>query len=208
MHLLLINLAILISGRGSNMESILKSIHSGYIKNVIPRVIISNNRYAQGIDIARSFNIPVEVINQKNLKGWDFDRHIYEILSKYGVTSANSLICLAGFMRILSGEFIKKFPLRIMNIHPSLLPSFPGLHAHRQALDYGVKISGCTVHFVDENIDTGPIILQKHVYLDDDDSEETLSSKILESEHEIYIEAIKLYSEGRLFVKGRKVQIR
>ncbi len=190
------------------METILKSIHSGYIKNVIPRVIISNNIYAQGIDIARSFNIPIEVINQKNLKGWEYDRYIYEILSKYDVISANSLICLAGFMKILSREFIKKFPLRIMNIHPSLLPSFPGLHAHRQALDYGVKISGCTVHFVDENIDTGPIILQKHVYLEDDDSEETLSNKILEREHESYVEAIKLFSEGRLFVIGRKVQIR
>ncbi|MBI3639859.1 MAG: phosphoribosylglycinamide formyltransferase [Thaumarchaeota archaeon] len=204
----MINLGILISGRGSNMEAILKSIKKGKIP-IKPAVVISNKPDAKGIKIAQKLGIKTEVIESTGFTGanWDYDTKIVSVLEKYGVTPRNGLVCLAGFMRILSPEFIRHFKGKIMNIHPAILPSFPGLHSQKQAVDYGVKYSGCTVHFVDEGVDTGPIILQSIVKVKDDDTEKSLSKKILAKEHKIYPKAVKLFAEGRIKVKGRKIVI-
>jgi phosphoribosylglycinamide formyltransferase 1 len=142
------------------------------------------------------------------LKGWDYDQRIVSILRDYGVTPSLGLICLAGFLRIMSPEFVRAYKMRIMNIHPSLLPAFPGLHAQKQAIEYGVKVTGCTVHFVDEGLDSGPIIAQKVVPVFDSDTEETLSSRILKQEHKLYIKSINLFAEGKISLKGRSVLIR
>ena len=204
----LINLAILISGRGSNMEAILSAVKKGKIP-VKPAVVISNKPDAKGIKIAQKLGVKTEVIESSEVKGvsWDYDTKIVAVLEKYGVTPKNGLVCLAGFMRILSPEFIIHFKGKIMNIHPAILPSFPGLHSQKQAVDYGVKYSGCTVHFVDEGVDTGPIILQAIVKVKDDDTEKSLSERILAKEHKIYPKAVKLFAEKRIRVKGRKATI-
>ncbi len=204
----MINLAILISGRGSNMEAILKSVK----KNKIPAnpvVVISNNPDAKGIKIAQKLGVKTQVIESKGAKGgsWDYDKKIVSALEKYGVTPKNGLVCLAGFMRIISPEFIRHFKGRIMNIHPAMLPSFPGLHSQRQAVEYGVKYSGCTVHFVDEGVDTGPIILQAVVKVNDNDTDKTLSKRILRKEHQIYPKAVRLFCEGKIKIKGRKTVV-
>ena len=190
------------------MESILNAITYGEIKNVRTKLIISNREDAQGLKIAQRLGIDCEVIPPKGLKGWEYDKIIASVLSNYQITSKCGLICLAGYMRILSSDFVKIFANRIMNIHPSLLPSFPGLKPQKQALDYGVKVSGCTVHFVEEGIDTGPVILQRHVYIDEYDDEESLTRKILAEEHKVYPQAIKLFEEGKLMIQGRKIKIR
>ncbi|TBR20907.1 MAG: phosphoribosylglycinamide formyltransferase, partial [Candidatus Nitrosotenuis sp.] len=168
----MLHLGILISGRGSNMESILKAIKKQKIP-INPAVVISNNPDAVGLKIAQGMGIKTAVVESKGFTGnrWDYDKKIIQILSKHGVTEKNGLVCLAGFMRIISPEFIRKYKNRMINIHPAILPSFPGLHAQRQALEYGSKYSGCTVHFVDEGVDTGPIILQAVVKVKDDDTE-------------------------------------
>ncbi len=204
----MINLAILVSGRGSNMEAILKSIKEGNIK-ADPKVVISNKRDARALSIARDYGVATEVVDDEGKKGvsWEFDRKILAILNKYDVTPDNGLICLAGYMKILSPEFVRLFRNRIMNIHPALLPSFTGLNAQKQALEYGVKVTGCTVHFVDEGVDTGPIIIQRVVEVRDDDTLESLSARILEQEHIAYPQAVKLFSEGRLRIVGRRVFI-
>jgi phosphoribosylglycinamide formyltransferase-1 len=203
-----LNLAILISGRGSNMESILSAVLANKITNVKPCVVISNNPDASGLKVAsEKFEIPVEVAKGNGAQGWPYDQRIFALLHQYGVTAEAGLVCLAGFMRVISPEFIRHYKMRIMNIHPALLPSFPGLHAQRQALKYGVKISGCTVHFVDEGIDSGPIILQRVVTVRDSDTEESLSSRILEQEHILYPESVKLFAEGKITVVGRRVFI-
>jgi phosphoribosylglycinamide formyltransferase 1 len=205
----MINLAILISGRGSNMAAILSSIQRRIIKNVRPSVVISNKSNAPGLRIAsEKFNIPAKEIVRNGLKGWDYDQRIVSILRDYGVTPSLGLICLAGFLRIMSPEFVRAYKMRIMNIHPSLLPAFPGLHAQKQAIEYGVKVTGCTVHFVDEGLDSGPIIAQKVVPVFDSDTEETLSSRILKQEHKLYIKSINLFAEGKISLKGRSVLIR
>jgi phosphoribosylglycinamide formyltransferase 1 len=204
----LTNLAILISGRGSNMEAILGAIASEKIKNVVPRVVISNKFTAAGLRSAsEEFGIPTKVIPDAGLEGWNYDRHVEDVLSQYSVTSEDCLICLAGFMRIISPEFVRKYKMRIFNIHPSLLPSFPGLHAQRQAIEYGVKVSGCTVHFVEEGLDSGPILLQRAVSVLDSDTEESLSARILEQEHILYPEAIRLFCEGKIRFNGRKLLV-
>jgi phosphoribosylglycinamide formyltransferase-1 len=204
----LVNLGILISGRGSNMKAILSAVKAGKIKNVKPSVVISNNPNAHGLRVASErFKIPIKVVLSNATKGWDYDQRIVSALSEHGVTPESGLICLAGFMRIISPEFVRLYKRRIMNIHPSLLPSFAGLHAQKQAIEYGVKVAGCTVHFVDEGVDSGPIILQKAVDVFDWDSEETLSSRILKQEHKLYPRTVKLFVEGKLEVKGRKVFI-
>ncbi len=204
----MINLAILISGRGSNMEAILKSVKKNKIP-VNPAVVISNKPDAKGIKIAQRLGVKTKVIESRGAKGgsWDYDKKIVAVLEKYGVTPKNGLVCLAGFMRIMSPEFIRRFKGRIMNIHPAILPSFPGLHSQKQAVEYGVKYSGCTVHFVDEVVDTGPIILQAVVKVKDNDTEESLSKRILAQEHKIYPKAIKLFAEGKIKTVGRKVVI-
>lgn len=204
----MINLAIIISGRGSNMKAILSSILSGNIKNVNPAVVISNRKDAIGLEVAKNnFNIPTEIVLSNGKKGWDYDKEIVSKLRSYNVLPSNGLICLAGYMKIISTEFVNEYKFRIMNIHPALLPSFRGLHAQKQALDYGVKVSGCTVHFVNDEVDTGPIILQQAVNVYTTDTEEDISNRILELEHKLYPQAVKLFAENKLKVEGRKVII-
>ena len=190
------------------MEAILASIKAGKIRNVKPCIVISNKPNAEGLKIASDkYNVPTKVITSDGLKGWDYDRKVVATLEEHKVTSQSGLVCLAGFMRIISAEFVRQYKLRILNIHPALLPSFPGLHAQRQALDYGVRITGCTVHFVDDGVDSGPVILQKPVSVMEGDDEETLSARILEQEHQLYPEAVRLFAEGRIRLHGRRVSI-
>ena len=205
---MLLKLAILISGRGSNMKAILDAIKKQNIP-IKPMVVISNKPTAIGLKIARKIGVQTEIIESKGFQGnrWEYDKKIMRILNKYRITPKNSLICLAGFMRILSPEFIKKFKNRILNIHPSILPAFPGLDAQRQAIESGVSHSGCTVHFVDEGVDTGPILVQETVKIKNDDTEETLSKRILAKEHKAYPEAVRLIAEKKISVVGRKVKI-
>jgi phosphoribosylglycinamide formyltransferase-1 len=204
----LINLAMLISGRGTNMDAILAAIRSGRIKDAKPCIVISNKPGAAGLKIAsEKYGIPTKVVPSDGLKGWQYDQIVVTTLHEFGVTPESGLVCLSGFMRILSPEFVRQYKMRIMNIHPALLPSFPGLHAQKQALDYGVKVSGCTVHFVDEGMDSGPVILQKPVPVIEGDNEESLSARILEQEHKLYPEAVSHFCEGRIKIDGRRVSI-
>jgi len=190
------------------MESILKSIKKKKIP-INPAVVISNKSDAKGLVIAKKLGINIEVIESKNFKGnrTEYDKKIMNILTKYGVTPKNGLVCLAGFMRIISPEFVKKYKNRIINIHPALLPSFPGLNSQKQALDYGAKYSGCTVHFVDSDIDTGPVIIQAVVEIKEKDTEKSLSKKILKEEHRIYPEAVNLFAKKKIKVIRRKTHI-
>lgn len=190
------------------MKAILKSVKKNRLP-VNPAVVISNKANAKGLQVAQKFGVKTEVVESAGIKGpsWDYDKKIVSALQKYNVTPENGLVCLAGFMRIMSPEFIRHFKGRVMNIHPAILPSFPGLHSQKQAIEYGVKYSGCTVHFADEGVDTGPIILQAIVKVKDDDTEETLAKKILAKEHKIYPEAVRLFAEGRIRVVGRKAII-
>lgn len=204
----MLNMAILISGRGSNMHAILSSHAQSELRNIQPCVVISNNKDALGLKIAKEqFGIATEVILSNGKKGWEYDKEIASVLKNYCVYPSNGIICLAGYMRILSPQFVREYKLRILNVHPSLLPSFKGLHAQKQAFDYGVKISGCTVHFIDDNVDTGPIIIQGSVPIYDSDTEEDLSNRILQLEHKLYPIAIKLFSDGKLRLDGRKVHL-
>jgi phosphoribosylglycinamide formyltransferase-1 len=190
------------------MESILKSIKRKKIP-INPAIIISNKLDAKGLKIAQKMGIKTEVIESKNFKGsrLEYDKKIISILEKYGVTPKNGLVCLAGFMRIISPEFVKKYKNRIINIHPALLPAFPGLDAQKQAIDNGVKYSGCTVHFVDSGVDTGPIILQLVLKIRNNDTEKTLSKRILAKEHQAFPEAVRLFAENKIKVVGRKTII-
>jgi phosphoribosylglycinamide formyltransferase-1 len=190
------------------MEAILKSIKRKKIP-INPAVIISNKSDAKGLKIAQKLGIKTEVIKSKDFKGsrLDYDKKIISTLEKYGVTPKNGLVCLAGFMRIISPEFVKKYKNRIINIHPALLPAFPGLDAQKQAIEYGSKYSGCTVHFVDSGVDTGPIILQSIVKIRKGDTEKTLSKRILAKEHQAYSEAIRLFAEKKIKISGRKTII-
>lgn len=190
------------------MESILKTIKRKKIP-INPVIVISNKSDAKGLKIAQKLGIKTEIIESKDFKGsrTEYDKKIISVLEKYGVTPKNGLVCLAGFMRIISPEFVKKYRNRIINIHPALLPSFPGLDAQKQALEYGAKYSGCTVHFVDSGVDTGPIILQSIVKIKKEDTEETLSKRILAKEHKAYPEAIRLFAEKKIKISGRKTVI-
>lgn len=200
----MINIAVFISGRGSNFLALLKNIEKGVLKNCQIAVVFSNNPNAKGLEYAAEAGIKTIVIPSKNRSDRvEYDKEIINALSEYNI----DLICLAGYMRIVTEELVEAYKNKIINIHPALLPSFPGLHAQKQALDYGVKVSGCTVHFVDGGMDTGPIILQKTVPVYDNDTEDTLSARILEQEHTAYSEALSLYAAGRLKVSGRKVEI-
>ena len=204
----MLNLGILISGRGSNMESILKAIKKKRIP-INPAVVISNKPDAKGLKIAQKLGVSIEVVESKGFKGSRaaYDKKIIEVLTKYGVTPRNGLVCLAGFMRIISPEFVKKYKNRIINIHPALLPSFPGLDAQKQALEYGAKFSGCTVHFVDAGMDTGPVIIQSVVKVKENDTEKSLSKRILKEEHRIYPEAVNLFARKKIKVSGRRTII-
>jgi len=196
-------LGILISGRGSNFEAISNNIARRKLDAEIG-VVISNRASAPGLDIARDRGIPLRVIPSQGMDREAYDKLLIQELQTHEV----ELVCLAGFMRLLSASFVRAFPQRVVNIHPSLLPAFPGLDAQRQALDHGVKITGCTVHFVDEFLDSGPIIIQSAVPVLDTDTPEVLSARILVQEHVIYSQAIQLIVEGRVTVEGRKVRIR
>ena len=197
-------IAVLLSGRGSNFMAIHDAILAGKINAEIV-LVFSNKKDARGLQIAKERGLEILFLNPKDLPSREeYDKKIVEELRKRNV----DLVCLAGYMRILTPYFVNQYRNRIMNIHPALLPSFPGLHAQKQALDYGVKFSGATVHFVTEEVDAGPIIIQAVVPVFQYDTEETLSARILEQEHKIYPEAIKLFFDGKLEVRGRKVYIR
>jgi phosphoribosylglycinamide formyltransferase-1 len=193
-------LGILISGRGSNFEAIARNAQAGKIRAEIG-VIISNKEDAAGLAIARQMGLNAVCIPSKGKEREAFERELVAALRQHGV----DLICLAGFMRVLTPYFIREFKGRILNIHPAILPSFPGVESQKQALDYGAKFTGCTVHFVDEGVDTGPVVAQAVVPVLDDDTVETLSARILKEEHRIYTEAVNLVLEDRIRIEGRRV---
>ena len=194
-------IGVLLSGRGSNFEALADSIASRRIPNAEIAIVISNRDGAPGIEKARARGIEAHVIPSKGLEREEYDKLVVAALREKKV----DLVCLAGYMRLLSAHFVAAFPNRILNIHPSLLPAFPGLESQRQALEHGAKFSGCTVHFVDENLDAGPIVLQACVPIEDRDTPETLAERILREEHRIYTEAVKIVLEGRYRMEGRRV---
>ena len=193
-------IGILISGRGSNMAAIIEAVQSGQISESEVVIVVSDKMRAEGLEKARARNVETIVIARNSRTRAEHDAEIITELRKRGV----ELVCLAGYLRLLSKDFIQAFPNRIINIHPSLLPAFPGLDAARQAIDYGVKISGCTVHLVDEDLDHGAIISQKAVEVSDNDTAESLAAKILEYEHALYVEAIKKIIADKFIVNGRR----
>lgn len=193
-------LGILISGRGSNFEAIARSVQAGRIRAEIA-VVISNKPEALGLASAKEMGLQTRCITSRGKERESFDREVVAALKEFRV----DLVCLAGFMRILSPYFVREYPRRILNVHPALLPAFQGENAQRQALDYGVKFTGCTVHMVDEGVDTGPIVCQAVVPVEDNDTEQTLAARILKEEHRIYSEAICLLLEGKLRFDGRRV---
>jgi phosphoribosylglycinamide formyltransferase-1 len=194
-------LGVLASGRGSNLQAILDAIDAGRCPARVT-VVVSDRKDAPALDRARRAGASAVHLDPKAYPDRvAFDEAVAEVLDQY----ATELVCLAGYMRVLSVEFVRRFPGRILNVHPALLPAFPGLHAQRQAVEHGVKVAGATVHFVDGGVDTGPIVLQSAVPVLDDDTEETLAARILVEEHRLYPEAIRLYAEGRLRIEGRRV---
>ncbi|HHW14662.1 MAG TPA: phosphoribosylglycinamide formyltransferase [Firmicutes bacterium] len=196
-------LGILVSGRGSNLEAILRAHAAGRL-GAVPVLVVSDNPAAPALEKASRFGVPTAVVVRRDCSGArEFEEALVAALRGAGV----ELVALAGFMRLLGPAFLSAFPGRVLNIHPSLLPSFPGLHAQRQALAYGVRVSGCTVHLVDEEMDHGPILLQAAVPVLPDDTEETLAARILAEEHRLYPEAIRLVAEGRVRVEGRRALI-
>jgi len=200
----LLKLGVLVSGSGSNLQSIIDNINDGKLKAKI-EVVVSNIPEVFALERAKKNNIPVEVIEHTKFETREaYDTELVSVLKRYKV----ELVVMAGFMRILSSVLLRAFHLRIMNIHPALLPSFPGLHVQKKALEYGVKFSGCTVHFADEGTDTGPIIIQGIVPVYDDDTADTLAQRILREEHKIYPQAIQLFAEGRLEIRERRVFVK
>lgn len=195
------NLGILLSGRGSNFEAIAKNIASGRIPDARIALVISNKHEAPGIEIARRLGLKTLIIVSKGMQREEHDRAVVAALKEHKV----DLVCLAGYMRLLSPWFVQQFPRRILNIHPSLLPAFPGLEAQEQAFAYGVKVAGCTVHFVDEELDHGPIIVQRAVNVLDADDEHSLAARILEQEHIAYSEAINMVVDGNFEIVGRRL---
>ncbi|MBI3645670.1 MAG: phosphoribosylglycinamide formyltransferase [Acidobacteriales bacterium] len=194
-------IGVLLSGRGSNFEALAESVAAGRIPNAEIALVVSNREGTAGIEKAKARGIETRVLPSKGLQREEHDRQVVAALQEKGV----ELVCLAGYMRLLSPLFVRAFPGKILNVHPSLLPAFPGLEAQRQALEHGVKVSGCTVHFVDENLDAGPIIIQATVTIRDDDTAETLSERILREEHRIYSEAVKIVLSGEFKIEGRRV---
>jgi len=198
-----VGIGVLVSGSGSNLQSIIDHIESGTLDAEI-RVVLSNNPEAYALERCRKHHISSVVLDHRQFDCREsYDRRAVAILVSSGV----ELVVMAGFMRILSPEFFRAFPRRIINIHPALLPAFPGMHVQQKAVEYGVKFAGCTVHFADEGIDTGPIIIQSVVPVYEDDTPESLSTRILKEEHRIYPQAIQYYAEGRLVIEGRRVLI-
>ncbi len=196
------------SGRGSNLDAILRAVKRGYIRDAIVSVVISNKPGVRALAVAKRYGVDTEVIAAvKAEERAAYDSRLLNSLKLRGVGSENGLVLLAGFMRLLSPEFVKFYQGRILNIHPSLLPAFPGLDAQKQALDHGAKVAGCTVHFVVPEVDAGPIILQRAVEVKEGDTVDTLSTRILRQEHRLYPLAVKLFVEGKLSVNGRSVVI-
>jgi len=199
-----LRIGVLASGRGSNFEAIARAVESGFIPATLA-VLVTDRPDARAVDIARAHGIEPLALDAREYPGRDaHEKAVIGALEERGI----GLVCLAGYMRLLSGAFVGHFEGRLLNIHPSLLPAFPGLHAQRQALRHGVKLAGATVHFLDEGVDTGPIVLQAAVPVSEDDTEETLSERILAEEHRIYPEAVRLFAEGRLSLEGRRVRVR
>jgi phosphoribosylglycinamide formyltransferase-1 len=198
-----VSIGVLVSGSGSNLQSIIDHVEACTLDAEI-RIVISNNPDAFALERCRNHRICTAVVDHRQFYSREsYDRQMLAILESSGV----ELVVMAGFMRILSPEFFRAFPLRIMNIHPALLPAFPGIHVQQKAVEYGVKFAGCTVHFADEGVDTGPIIIQSVVPVYEDDTADTLAARILKEEHRIYPQAIQYYAEGRIEIEGRKVLI-
>jgi len=197
------NLGILLSGRGSNFEAIARNVAAGRIPDARIAVVISNQPDAAGIETARRLGLTALAIASKGKSREEHDREVVAALREHKV----DLVCLAGYMRLLSPWFVQQFPRRILNIHPSLLPAFPGLEAQEQAFAYGVKVSGCTVHLVDEELDHGPIVVQKAIPVLDTDDEHTLAARILEQEHIAYSEAINIVLQGKFEIVGRRLKL-
>jgi len=196
-------IGVLVSGRGSNLQAMIDAIEAGKLKAQVA-VVISNVPGVMALERAKKHGIKAVVVNDREFSDKSsYEKEIIKVLESNSV----DLVCLAGYMKLISPEFVRHFKGRMMNIHPALLPAFPGLHVQKKALEHGVKYSGATVHFVDEGCDTGPIIIQAVVPVFDNDTEETLSARILEQEHKIYPEAIRLYAEGKLKIEGRRVKI-
>jgi phosphoribosylglycinamide formyltransferase 1 len=196
-------IGVLLSGRGSNFEALADSVAAGRIPDAQIAIVLSNREAAPGLQKAIERGIPAKAVPSKGLEREAYDKLVVAELKAAHV----DLVCLAGYMRLLSPHFVSAFPNRIINIHPSLLPAFPGLESQRQAIEHGAKFSGCTVHFVDENLDAGPIILQACVPIEDDDTPDTLAERILKQEHRIYTEAVKIVLEGRYRIEGRRVRV-
>ena len=205
----MVPIGVLVSGRGSNLEAILDAVDRKYITKGEVRVVVSNKPGVGALEIAKKHGVPTAVLDDKGLPKMDpeYDAKTMATLEAQGVNSREGLVALAGYFRILGSEFVEIYKNRIMNVHPALLPSFPGLEPQKRALEHGVKVSGATVHFAAKDVDSGPIILQAHVPVRDDDTVDTLSERILRQEHRIYPEAIRLFTEGRLKVEGRRVTL-
>ncbi|OLD34724.1 MAG: phosphoribosylglycinamide formyltransferase [Crenarchaeota archaeon 13_1_40CM_2_52_14] len=203
----MIPVGILASGRGSNLEAVLDAVDNHYLTKCEAKIVISNRPNAPALDIAKKHHVETITLDDKGVpkKNWNYDQKTIAALQSRGVAPKTGLIVLAGYLRILSEQFVDLYPRNIINVHPALLPSFPGLEAQKQALDQGVKVTGCTVHFVDREVDHGPIILQTAVAIRDDDTVETLSGRVLREEHRILPEAIRLLTEDQLKVEGRRV---
>ncbi len=203
----MVPIGVLVSGRGSNLEAILDAVDRHFITKGRVKVVISNKSGAGALDIAKKHHVPSVVLDDKGLHKMDaeYDKKTMATLEAHGVTSKDGLVALAGYLRILSPEFVESYHHRIMNIHPALLPAFPGLEAQKRALEHGVKVTGATVHFVAKEVDAGPIIFQAHVPIREDDTVETLTTRILREEHRIYPEAVRLFTEGQLKIDGRRV---
>ena len=198
-----LRIAVLASGRGSNFEAIARAVESGFIRAALV-ALITDRPAARALELARALGVDALCIDPRDHPGREaHEKQLIAALEERAV----GLVCLAGYMRLLSAAFVAQFSGRLLNVHPSLLPAFPGLHPQRQALECGVRVAGATVHFVDEGVDTGPIVLQSAVTVQPDDTEETLSARILAEEHRIYPEAIRLFADGRLSLEGRRVRI-
>jgi len=202
------SIGVLVSGRGSNLDAILKAIKSHWIKGAKVAIVISSKPGVMALEVAKRYGVPSEVIPSEGLDRSTYDTKIVECLRRYGVEPDSGLILLAGYMRLLTLDFVSTYKGRILNIHPSLLPSFPGLNAQEQALAYGVKVAGCTVHFVIPEVDAGPIIVQETVKVMEGDTVEELSNRILKKEHVLFPLAVKLFVEGKLRINGRRVIIK
>ncbi|RNJ76283.1 MAG: phosphoribosylglycinamide formyltransferase [Nitrosopumilus sp. H13] len=203
----MLNLGILISGRGSNMEAILKAVRRKKIP-ARPALVLSNKPDAAGLAIAEKLGVRTAVVESRGMSRAEYDRKAMAALAECGVTPRNGLVCLAGFMRIIGPQFVKRYKNRILNMHPALLPAFPGLDAQAQALRYGAKYTGCTVHFVDAGVDTGPVIAQAAVKIMPEDTADTLSRRILRQEHRIYPMAVELFARKRIRISGKKAIVK